>query len=1284
MILPEREPFVSWEEIEGHPDYQGLSEDKQFMVKDNWFKKTIESSPVWETLPEYKQNVARTRFLHGPIATATEDAIQATELAVKTAFIVAGGAGRIVPAAIKGARALPAFLKGAGEVGLTLEMMEKGYEVGAWAGGKLTGESEWGRLIGGSLAAGLLPVGAYYVARSMIAREAWPKGKADTAPNWQAAYKKEFGRVQKLIAQPWEKVRLLVGKVRMRKGPDGKFRPVEPEGPSWDDLMKKYGSPDKLWQAEGGMANAARKYRSVYDWLRNQRAQGDKGYQAEAQARAEREATSSTARESETNYWRSKVKENEEIWSKINKAATGRRASGEAKPGDRDYSLTVVEDTLPLEAARETALSGRAGTKPPLVTPEVIITPPAPRPPKAKVIPIKPPTELMPDTRKGMYDNFILKDKVGKIYEGDVGEHMQLAEHFGIKPEDISQFGIVKETGAYKWKDVTPSHIKQWEGILRTKRRAEPEAIGERLEFLGMQRLWEEIKTAFTETKPTTAQTDSAIRPIVDEIKGLFKRFYGLDPKMKRRFTSIEESREIVQDEVLDQIFNKGLPDLTKKESTALTWHRSDPTKYPLPKGRQREANFINETLEFAIQALEKRGMAARWPDSAIKRIQQEIDTLEKEIQERVTKKAKAKRQATVDDLRQVIEELKVRRYVPHIAVPSFTKKILGIIQSVKVGGWRLKEGEKLSSHVKRFLGRKTLSLEEFVEAAKKRKIEPELDIRVLLADYLNYTMDKVIVYDEVEIIKQMPELVLPVEEMPSDWKAIKGVKQLHGYGAHPFMADAITEFTGEYATRNMLLKGYDSINRLGKFIVFYNPMIMTINDLSQIYMGGALLSKEMGKSFIGFSKPQMDSAVKDVITRSPLMKESQRLGLFSTPWRGAPKMIEMARMWAAHVESTKPEWHKRLEKAVGKEINFEEWMNPIIAGKDAYDMIFKTTWTLDRIWRMTQVRNFMEKGMSLPDAVERTRKLMVQYDYLPNRTRAFLNRIFLTPTYRVGMMRLYGNFVRHPAEKIGLPYKGVGREKIPWEERMGEGITPENWTRENAKAIGRYALLKFLIYVGAPLLGYTWLESYRVIKRKETGEEEIFTLPGPIFELEKLFGRAWTNSLYLNLARIPYILASINPSNNRDWKGDQIVDYGAPTHVIGGQIVWYITKTYLAPLERFEMLGGDEQDAIGKALSFLAISKYTRQSPHAWRGYQIYKANREYVQYINPRKPDGTINEKKRPSPKNQVRAYEKWREKLEDINEGFNKRQQRLSEPIRENLFWQIFLGRPEEAQT
>jgi len=278
-------------------------------------------------------------------------------------------------------------------------------------------------------------------------------------------------------------------------------------------------------------------------------------------------------------------------------------------------------------------------------------------------------------------------------------------------------------------------------------------------------------------------------------------------------------------------------------------------------------------------------------------------------------------------------------------------------------------------------------------------------------------------------------------------------------------------------------------------------------------------------------------------------------------------------------------------------------------------------------------------------------------------------------------MLRLYGNLARHPMEKIGLPYEGVSREEIPFEERMEKEAGPEDFSRENLKTLGRYALLKFLIYVGAPLMGYTWLESYRLIKKKKgTGEEEILTLPGPIFELEKLFGRTAGNSLYLNLARIPYILVSLK--KNKDWKGEKIIEWGAPKDVIGGQIAWYMTKTYLAPLERFEMLSGDEQDALGKSLSFLAVSKYTRQSPHSWRAYQMYKANREYMDYISPRNRDGTLSGKRMPSAVNMARAGRKWENRLKEINEEFSERQRKLEHPVREHLFWKMFLEKRQEA--
>lgn len=87
--------------------------------------------------------------------------------------------------------------------------------------------------------------------------------------------------------------------------------------------------------------------------------------------------------------------------------------------------------------------------------------------------------KLTPGTHKGLYGNFILQDKQGITYEGDVGEHMQLAHHFKLKPEDIAKFGIIEESGRYKWKTTIPDRVKPWKDILKTRDRAEPEAIGE-------------------------------------------------------------------------------------------------------------------------------------------------------------------------------------------------------------------------------------------------------------------------------------------------------------------------------------------------------------------------------------------------------------------------------------------------------------------------------------------------------------------------------------------------------------------------------------------------------------------------------------------------------------------------------------------------------------------------------------------------------------------------------------------------------------------------------------
>jgi len=123
----------------------------------------------------------------------------------------------------------------------------------------------------------------------------------------------------------------------------------------------------------------------------------------------------------------------------------------------------------------------------------------------SKVEAVEPTHKLAPFTEKGFYDNFIVKDTAGTIYEGNVGEHSQLLRQFKLKPEDISKFGVVTETGRYKWERATPSRTKVWKEMLAKRERGEPEAM---VETFGFQQMYEAVTTRVKKTKPVIPETD--------------------------------------------------------------------------------------------------------------------------------------------------------------------------------------------------------------------------------------------------------------------------------------------------------------------------------------------------------------------------------------------------------------------------------------------------------------------------------------------------------------------------------------------------------------------------------------------------------------------------------------------------------------------------------------------------------------------------------------------------------------------------------------------------------
>ena len=288
QLQKQTEPFVPWEIIEQHPSYASLSDEQRFTVKENWFKKEIESAPQWSTLDDYHKKIGRDNFMYPKrVPTPDQEALEKRD-PIMTAAFVASGMGAGVSATKVGSSLLLGALKGGLQTGLSLKAMEKSYDIGSWTAGKLSGENEWAKMIGGSLAAGLTPVGMYHAAKYIITRADWPKSTGTSG--WGEAYKDEINKVNKYLDE-WK------GKLAYRGA-----KPKQPIEPSWEDLMKKHGSPETMFEAEGGMFKTARKYQSVREWLFNQRNKGETMYQAKANARNDRNAARATTESKETQW----------------------------------------------------------------------------------------------------------------------------------------------------------------------------------------------------------------------------------------------------------------------------------------------------------------------------------------------------------------------------------------------------------------------------------------------------------------------------------------------------------------------------------------------------------------------------------------------------------------------------------------------------------------------------------------------------------------------------------------------------------------------------------------------------------------------------------------------------------------------------------------------------------------------------------------------------------------------------------------------------------------------
>ncbi len=218
----------------------------------------------------------------------------------------------------------------------------------------------------------------------------------------------------------------------------------------------------------------------------------------------------------------------------------------------------------------------------------------------------------------------------------------------------------------------------------------------------------------------------------------------------------------------------------------------------------------------------------------------------------------------------------------------------------------------------------------------------------------------------------------------------------LKGYQLHQTLRDWISETTRNSNRLGVLARGLN----IAKMAAFANPLFLPMYDLIQSTMLGATLSL---KTPLHFAK-----AIKDYFTFSQDWQEANILGMTSTPYNN-PLGSHKAMINSAL--KTGGEWAD-LVKGL---------FTPHIL-RSAYNLSWKTAWTLDNIVRMASYNYLRDKGFSRIEAAQKAALFHGDYASVPSGTRRTLNKVFFTPTFKIAMGKLYGTMIRDAGKAIMRP----------------------------------------------------------------------------------------------------------------------------------------------------------------------------------------------------------------------------------------------------------------------
>ena len=715
---------------------------------------------------------------------------------------------------------------------------------------------------------------------------------------------------------------------------------------------------------------------------------------------------------------------------------------------------------------------------------------------------------------------------------------------------------------------------------------------------------------------------------LIDALGATFVRYYGLTPELRRELVKMMATNDLRKAD-LTKFFKERFP-ISSEQAKLLTYHQENPAQNPIPAELNEYAKQVTELVELSQKLQAERNLQGKFfPESFIKKAEAEILQHQEIIPKLVSEQAITRHKVMIDELNDYIEFLKGLKYVPHLYLQSeeIERNLLRLMPEGRITS-------RFRSSLSKLKGRKIATLED----AKAMGLIPEEDIRVLLGTHFEYLFRKIGIYDTIERLKGVKQMILPETEAPKDWHRV-AISQLDGYRVHPLLVKAIEDFAVTYDT-SLIGRGYDSVNQLGKAIVFFNPIILNFWDIFQGYAAGGWTPWRPT-----YTANLARKSFWDTINESELYKEAIKGGLFSTPTKNfySPTFEQSMRVVVNQMEEDYPGWKKAIEKITGRPVDWKTFT--VIP--DLYKANWRLTWAGDRIQRMMTLRSALDRGMSLPDAIDWATTFHANYNIFTRGSKKWLNRLFLVPTYKANMI-------------VALP-SYIAKQNFTLAKNIatGQKATPEQLASLSA-------FWRLLLFIGASLSfaawrGYYLREGYRLVKQLEKPEitkegkiltERVITLPGPFFEIPKFIERIkkGPEGLYMYMAKIPQIAWGLE--RNARWMGDPYWTEGASTEYKTREIMTNLIKDYIAPVDRLSIMTNEETDTFDNILSTFGLATYKRGSTESRIFYEIQQLKYRYQGFL--RKPSVSVEDKRDAAEEYQDKV-QKLLNELEDFRETY-----------------------------